>query len=97
LKIIQDKNAQVEVIEYLNEVPTIEVLKNVLQKLNMSAQDIVRKGEPIFKELYKGRQLTEDEWIEALVQHPKLIERPIVVNGNKAVLGRPPENVIGLL
>jgi len=97
LKIIQDKGVEVEVVEYLNDIPTKEVFKNLLNKLSLSAQDIVRKGEPIYKELYKGKELTEEEWIDAMISHPKLIERPIVVKGDEAVLGRPPENVIKLL
>lgn len=97
LKIIQDKNVEVEVVEYISDIPSKEVLKNLLRKLGLSAQDIVRKGEPVYKELYKGKELSEEEWIDAMIQHPKLIERPIVVKGDEAVLGRPPQNVIKLL
>ena len=63
----------------------------------MKPEQILRKGEAIFKEKYKGKNLAEDEWIKAMIEHPKLMERPIVVNGNKAVLGRPPENVLDLI
>jgi len=85
-----------EILEYLKNIPTREELKDLLMKLNMKAEDIVRKGEPYFKSNLKGKSFGEEEWIEIMIENPKLIERPIVVRGNKAVLGRPPENVIEL-
>jgi len=97
LNIINEKGNEVEVIEYLNEVPTKEELQGLLSKLNLPAQAIIRKSEPVYKEHFKGKELGEDEWIEAMVQYPKLIERPIVVQGDRAVLGRPPQNVLELL
>ena len=57
---------------------------------------MVRKNEAVFKELYKGKELSEDEWLEAFINEPKLLERPIVIKDNKGVLGRPPENVLKL-
>ena len=65
--------------------------------LNIKAKDLIRKGEPEYKENYKGKELTEDEWIGVMLKFPKLIERPIVVSNNKAVIGSPPENVRKLL
>jgi len=62
----------------------------------MCAAEIVRKGEDVFKSDYAGRELSEDEWLDALVAHPILIERPIVVRGERAVIGRPPEKVLEL-
>ncbi len=97
LQLIQDKGAEVEIIEYLKDIPTKEELKNVLYKLGLNAEDILRKGEADYKENYKGKTLSNDEWIDAMIQYPKLIERPIVIKDNKAVLGRPPENVLELL
>lgn len=97
LAILEDNGAEFEIVEYLKDVPTAAELKDILKKLGMPAEQLLRKGEPEFKELYKGKTLTEDEWIEAMVAHPKLIERPIVVKGNKAVVGRPPETVKELL
>jgi arsenate reductase (glutaredoxin) len=97
LKIIQDQNADVEIVEYLNEIPTASELKAILDKLGLEASQIIRKGEPIFKERFKGKNLTNDEWISAMVEFPKLMERPIVVKGDEAVLGRPPGNVLKLL
>lgn len=93
LQIIKDAGAEVEIIEYLNEVPSQDELAAILIKLGMNAEDILRKGEDIFKQNYKGKTFSNDEWIKIMIENPKLIERPIVIKGNKAVLGRPPENV----
>ena len=97
LQILRDNGIEAEIIEYLKDVPTETELKEVLNQLNLNAVDILRKGEAIFKENYKGKELSNDEWIQAMVKYPKLIERPIVTKGNKAVLGRPPEKVLDLI
>ena len=97
LKIIQDKNVDVEIVEYLKDIPTVSELKGLLEKLGLEASQIIRKGESAFKEHFKGKDLSNDQWIDAMIEFPKLIERPIVVRGNKAVLGRPPENVNELI
>ncbi|MFT6054280.1 MAG: arsenate reductase [Bacteroidia bacterium] len=97
LQLIQESSAEHVIIDYLNQVPTAGELKSLLQKLGITAEALLRKSEQIYKEVYKGKNLTEEEWINAMVNHPKLIERPIVVKGDKAVLGRPPENVKQLL
>ena len=97
LQLLRDNGIEAEIIEYLKDVPTETELKEVLNQLNLKAEDILRKGEAIFKESYKGKELSNDEWIQAMVQYPKLIERPIVIKGNKAVLGRPPEKVLDLI
>ena len=97
LAIIEENNVAVDIIEYLKDVPSATELKDVLNKLGMKPTEILRKGEADFKENYKGKALSDDEWIAAMLKYPKLIERPIVVKGNKAVLGRPPENVKELL
>ncbi len=97
LQIIQDANTDVEIVEYLNTIPSKNELKEILKKLGMKAEEIIRKGGNDFKENFKGKNLSEEEWIEAMIKYPKLIERPIIIKGNKAVLGRPPENVKELL
>ena len=93
LAIINDNGVQPDIVEYLVNPMNKEELKAILDKLDMKASQIIRKGEAIFKEKFKGKDLSEDEWIQAISDYPKLMERPIVVKGNKAVLGRPPENV----
>ena len=97
LEIIQNSGQQPEVIEYLKTPPSATELKELLQQLNLKPEQLLRKGEQLYKEKYKGLQLSDDEWIRVMAENPVLIERPIVVKDNKAVLGRPPENVLGIL
>jgi len=97
LALIEEKGADIEIVEYLKDIPTKADLKDLLSKLGIPAEKLLRKGEADFKDNFKGKTLSDDEWIDAMIQYPKLIERPIVVKGNKAVLGRPPENVLELL
>jgi arsenate reductase len=97
LALLRENNVEPEIVEYLNEIPTEDELKSLIEMLGIPAEKLLRKGEAAFKENYKGKTLSDDEWITAMVKYPKLIERPIVVKGKKAVLGRPPENVLELL
>ena len=97
LQIIKDAGAEVEIIEYLKDVPTVEEMEIILMKLNLKPADILRKGEAVYKEKFKNSNFNDDEWIKIMIEYPKLIERPIVIRGNRAVLGRPPENVLDLI
>ena len=97
LEIIKQTGKEVEIIEYLNDTPTEHELKEIIGLLGISPEQLLRKNEAVFKEKFKGKTLTDAQWIKAMVDYPKLIERPIVVDGQKAVLGRPPENVKSLL
>jgi len=92
-----EKGIDFETIEYLKTPLSKAEITDLLVKLGMPAKDLIRKSEAIFKEQYKGKELTEEQWIDAMVEHPKLIERPIVVKGNKAVIGRPIELVVELI
>jgi len=85
------------VVEYLKTVPSADDLADLIEKLNIEPQALLRKGEAIYKEQFKGKTLSDEEWIQAMVDNPKLIERPIVVRGDKAIIGRPPEKVKELL
>ena len=96
LELIQGKGVEPEIVEYLNTPPSAAELKEILTKLGMSASEIVRKKEAK-EEGIDVASLDEDALIEALSAHPRAIERPIVVKGGKAVMGRPPENVDDLL
>jgi arsenate reductase len=84
-------------VEYLKTPPTRAALADVVAKLGVPASEIVRRGEDVFREHYAGRELSESEWLDALAAHPILVERPIAVKGSRAVIGRPPENVLALL
>ena len=97
LALIQGKDVSPEIIEYLKTPPTKEELRGLLAKLGMKPEQLVRKGEDTYKEKFAGKTLSDEQWLDALAKNPILIERPIVVKGSKAVLGRPPENVLTLL
>ena len=98
LKLIQEAGREPEVIEYLNSPPSTRELGQILTKLGITPQELMRTGESIYKELeLSKRELSRKEAIQLLHDYPKLIERPIVVQGDRAVLGRPPENVLELL
>jgi arsenate reductase len=97
LQLIEEKGVDVTVVEYLKDVPTPAELTELVRLLGISPLELVRKGEAVYKEQYKGKEMSDEEWILAMVEEPKLIERPIIVKGNKAVLGRPPQNVLELL
>lgn len=95
--ILEEKGVEAEVIEYLKTPPSAEELKELLQMLGMKASDLVRKGESLYKENFAGKDYSETEWLNILAENPILIERPIVVKGNKAVIGRPTEKILELL
>lgn len=98
LSLIEAAGITPEIKLYLDTPPSVTELDDVLQALGMPPEAIVRKGEDAYKELgLATKTLTRQEWLQTLHDHPKLIERPIVVKGKKAVLGRPPENVQALL
>jgi len=97
LELLENKGENPEIVLYMKEGLSSTQLKALLKKLGIKASELVRKGEKIYKEEYKGKTLTEAQWLKALTQHPKLIERPIVVKGNKAIIGRPPERVLELI
>ena len=96
LEIIRKAGKEVEIIDYQNQVPTEEELTTIIKLLGITAEDLVRKGEDVYKEKFKGKKITQQEWVKIMVEHPKLIERPIVISGNKAIIGRPPEKVLEL-
>ncbi len=95
-KLAEEKNLAVKIRKYLDQPPTQEELKVVLKMLGMKPIELVRTKEAIWKENFKAKDLTDDQIIEAMAQYPKLIERPVVIYKNKAVLARPAEKVLEL-
>ncbi len=97
LQILEDKGETIEIVRYLDNPPTPQELKQILELLGIKPIDLVRTNEPEWKENFKGKNLTDEEIIKAMIAYPKLIERPIAIHGTHAVIGRPPEKVLEIL
>ena len=97
LALLQEQGIEPDIIEYLSSPPSEAELDGILTKLGMEPEALMRKGEDEYKQHFKGRDLSRAETISLMVQYPKVIERPIVVNDGKAAVGRPPESVLGIL
>ena len=97
LALIEQANQEVEIVKYIANPINEEGLRSIVAKLGIAAEDLVRKKEKIFRENFKGKELSEDDYIQMMVEYPKLIERPILVKGDKAVIGRPPEKILEFL
>ena len=97
LEILEKSGKDYEVIKYLENVPTSNELKGIIKLLNIKPIAWVRKNEVIWKDNYKNKDLNDAEIITAMIENPKLIERPIIINGNKAVIGRPPELILDII
>ena len=97
LEIIENSGKDFEIIKYLENIPTKNKLEELIKLLGIKPIDLVRKNEAIWKSKFKNKDLTNPTIIDAMVQYPKLIERPIVINGTKAVIGRPPERILEII
>ncbi len=97
LEILTKSGKPFEIIKYLDDNLSAKALKEIIALLGIKPIDLVRKNEAIWKSDFKGKTLTDSEIIEAMVNNPKLIERPIVINGKKAVIGRPPELILDII
>ena len=97
LALIEESGKDFKIIKYLDEKLTFEELEVIISKLGIKPIDLVRKNEAIWKSDYKGKTLLDKEIIDAMVLNPKLIERPIVINGDKAVIGRPTESILEII
>lgn len=97
LQLIQEKGVPLNIKLYLKDPPTVQELKEVLAKLDLRPVDLIRKQESLFRERYRDQQLTDDEWVDVMIAHPILIERPIAVGKDTAVVGRPPSKVTAIL
>ncbi len=97
LAILEESGKDFEVVKYLENPPSYIQLSAIIGKLGIPAIDLVRKNEKIWKENYKGKEMDDQAIIQAMVDNPKLIERPIVIYNNEAVVGRPPQRIKNLL
>jgi arsenate reductase len=97
LALIRERGLEPQIVEYLKTPPSEAELTAIVRKLGIKPLELVRTGEQVFKDKYKGRTLSDQEWIQAMVAHPILIQRPIVVRGDAAAIGRPPQDVERLL
>ena len=97
LALLEGRGLTPRIVKYLETPPTAAELARLVKMLGIRPEMLVRKGEDVYRAKYAGRAMTDAEWIAAMVEHPVLIERPIVVAGERAVIGRPPERVSALL
>ena len=98
LAILSENRINVDIIEYLKDVPSKETLKKIINVLGIKPRDLLRKGEGVYKENNLRREdLTDDDLIQFMLDNPILIERPIVYDDKRAVIGRPPDNVLKLI
>lgn len=96
-RLLNEKGCNVELLEYLKDVPSEKEMKEVLKKLELKPEDLLRKKEPLFRRKYKNKKLGDAQWLKLICENPILIERPVAIYGNKAVIGRPTERVVELL
>jgi len=97
LTLLENSGKKFEVIKYLETTLHKEELSEIIKLLNISPIQLIRKTENIWKENYKGKDLSDNELINAMIENPKLIERPIVINKNEAVIGRPTEKISSII
>ena len=90
IEILENSGMEFKIVKYLDNPLSKNELTELIEKLGITPVELIRKGEKIWKENFKGKKMTENQVIDAMLLYPKLIERPIVINGNKAVIGRPP-------
>ncbi|TYP99369.1 arsenate reductase [Tenacibaculum adriaticum] len=97
LAILEESNQDFEIVKYLDAIPSKKELTAIIKLLGIKPIDLVRKNEQIWKDNYKEKELSNKDVIKAMIENPRLIERPIVINKDKAVIGRPPENIKNII
>jgi len=98
LALLENQQQNIEIVEYLKTPPTVEELSDILQQLDMQPRQLLRTKETLYKELQlDNKDLSDQELIRVMCDNPKLIERPIVIKNNQAIIGRPPEAVLNIL
>ncbi len=98
LRLLQEKGVEVEIRKYIEDPPSVEELKEVLARTGLSAHELIRRKEKEYRELGLGAEgVGEEQLLEAMSTHPRLIERPVLVTGDSAALGRPPEQLLEIV
>lgn len=97
LEVLEKSGKKFQIVKYLEDLPTEKELTEIISLLGIKPIDLVRKNEIVWKENYKGKTLSDKDIIKAMIENPKLIERPIVINGNQAVIGRPTESILEII
>ena len=97
IKFLEENELNFEIINYLDNPLSLEEIKIIVKKLKIKPIELVRKNETIWKSNYKNKELSDEEIVTAMVNYPKLIERPIVINGDKAIIGRPAEKILDII
>lgn len=96
VKLLEESGKEFKVVKYLEDVPNKTALKDIIKILNITPIELIRKNESIWK-TFKNQNLSDDELIDVMIKNPKLIERPIIINGEKAVIGRPTEKILDII
>ena len=97
VQVLEESGKEFQIIKYLEDVPSEKELTEIINLLGITPIQLIRKTEKIWKEEFKGKELSDTQIIKAMIENPKLIERPIVINNNKAVIGRPPEDILSII
>ena len=97
LELITSKRESPNIVEYLKTPPNYEELAGIVDLLGIKPLALIRRNEKVFKEQFKGQDLSDEEWLNVMIENPILIERPVVVKDGKATIGRPPESVLDIL
>jgi arsenate reductase len=97
LDLLREKKLEFEIVEYFKNPFTKDELRDIIRKLGIHPEELIRKNEKEYKQVFPSKNISEDDWIEGMLKYPKLIQRPIVVNGDKAVIARPAERILEIL
>ena len=96
-EILENSGEEIELIKYLEKPPTKPQLKKILKLLGIKAEELLRKKEELYIKKFSKKKFSNDEWIDVMIKNPILIERPVIINGKKAIIGRPPEKVLEII
>ncbi|MCL4127699.1 UNVERIFIED_CONTAM: hypothetical protein GTU68_013293 [Idotea baltica] len=97
IEVLENSGKPYEIVKYLENTPSFDELKEIIVMLDIKPIELVRKNEAIWKSDFKGKELSDTDIINVMIENPKLIERPIIINGNKAVIGRPAELILDII